>query len=78
MARRKEEMVHATLRVSKMDKIKSFTVRLLRDEEGQDIIEYGLVAAFISVVLAAILLEFSTPLNAIYEHVLAGVRLVPS
>jgi len=42
----------------------------LHDEEGQDIIEYGLLAAFIAIVAAVLLFQFSTPINAIYTRIL--------
>lgn len=42
----------------------------IRDEEGQDIIEYGLLAAFIAIVVAVLLQAFSEPLNAIYQNIL--------
>lgn len=42
----------------------------LQDEEGQDIIEYGLLAAFIAIVAAVLLFQFSTPINAIYDRIL--------
>ncbi len=43
----------------------------LQDEEGQDIIEYGLLAAFIAIVAAVLLFQFSTPINAIYDRILS-------
>jgi Flp pilus assembly pilin Flp len=51
--------------------------KLLRDEEGQDVIEYGLAAAFISIVLVTILFEFSDPINTLYAVVLDALKLVP-
>lgn len=47
----------------------------LSEEGGQDIIEYGLLAAFIAIVVLGILFLFSDPLNTIYEVVLNGIRL---
>jgi Flp pilus assembly pilin Flp len=58
-----------------MDNIKNICAHLLRDEEGQDVIEYGLVAVFISIVLVAILPLFWSPINALYERVLAALQL---
>jgi Flp pilus assembly pilin Flp len=42
----------------------------LRDEEGQDIIEYGLLAAFIAIVVAVLLAQFSDPLERVYQGIL--------
>jgi pilus assembly protein Flp/PilA len=33
-----------------MDRLKMLALRLLRDEEGQDLIEYALLATFVSLV----------------------------
>ena len=56
-----------------MDKIKSIVSRFLRDEEGQDIIEYGLLAAFIAIVVAALLALFSPQLTTIYSNILTAL-----
>lgn len=50
--------------------IKSF----VRDEEGQDIIEYGLLAAFIAIVVAAILFLMEGPLEGIYNAILEALN----
>lgn len=42
----------------------------MRDEEGQDIIEYGLLAAFIAIVVAVILMSFDDQLKIIYNKIL--------
>lgn len=42
----------------------------IRDEEGQDIIEYGLLAAFIAIVVAAILMLMDDQLKIIYNKIL--------
>lgn len=42
----------------------------IRDEEGQDVIEYGLLAAFIAIVAAVLLVLFRTPINNIYQRIL--------
>ena len=36
-----------------MDRLKMLALRLLRDEEGQDLIEYALLATFVSLVAIA-------------------------
>ena len=40
--------------------------RLLRDEIGQDLIEYGLLGSFISVVAIAVIREIGPLFNALY------------
>jgi len=39
---------------------------LFKDEKGQDMIEYALLASFISIVAIAVIMLISTPLIAIY------------
>lgn len=54
--------------------IKSF----IRDEEGQDIIEYGLLAAFIAIVAAVLLILFRTPISNIYQRILDYLNVANS
>ena len=42
------------------------TKRLLRDEVGQDLIEYGLLAAFIAVAAVAVLRAIGPLVNAMW------------
>jgi pilus assembly protein Flp/PilA len=44
-------------------------VRFVREEAGQDIIEYALLAAFISVVAYTILITIGTDVKSIYTTV---------
>ena len=53
-----------------MLKLTAAVKNFIRDEEGQDIIEYGLLAAFIAIVAAVLLVFFKTPINAIYQRIL--------
>ncbi len=53
-----------------MNKITTAISNFLRDEEGQDIIEYGLLAAFIAIVAAGLLFLFKEPLTTIYQNIL--------
>ncbi len=50
--------------------VKSF----IRDEEGQDIIEYGLLAAFIAIVAAVLLVLFKDPISNIYQAILNALN----
>jgi Flp pilus assembly pilin Flp len=44
----------------------NFLKRLLREEDGQDMVEYGLLGAFISIVAIAALQAIGPLVNAIY------------
>ena len=48
--------------------------RVFRVQSGQDMIEYGLLAAFISTVALATLLYFEPQLKSIYLNVKDAVR----
>jgi Flp pilus assembly pilin Flp len=49
--------------------MKNTFTRFIRDDDGQDIIEYSLLAAFISIVAYAILSGIGTDVNTIYTNV---------
>lgn len=49
--------------------MKNLFARFVREEAGQDIIEYALLAAFISVVAYTILVTIGTDVTAIYTAV---------
>jgi Flp pilus assembly pilin Flp len=46
--------------------MKNLFNRFVREESGQDIIEYALLAAFISIVAWAILVNIGTDVKSIY------------
>ena len=52
-----------------MDRLKMLALRLLRDEEGQDLIEYALLATFVSLVAIAGAALLGTALNDWYGSV---------
>ena len=49
------------------DNMKNLFVRFVREEEGQDIIEYALLAAFISIVAWLILREIGQDVQTMYS-----------
>lgn len=50
--------------------------RLLIEEDGQDLIEWALLAAFIAIVVILILFQFRAPLLGIYQTVLNSLDYV--
>jgi len=52
-----------------MDRLKTLALRLVRDEEGQDLIEYALLATFVSLVAIAGATLLGTALNNWYSSV---------
>ena len=53
--------------------MKNLLVRLMRDDEGQDLIEYALLAGFISLVAVAAITTVGTNVNTVYTKVGAQV-----
>ena len=49
--------------------MKNLIARFVREEEGQDIIEYSLLAAFISISGYAILVSIGGQVNSVYTKV---------
>jgi Flp pilus assembly pilin Flp len=49
--------------------MKNLFNRFVREEAGQDIIEYALLAAFVSIVAWALLANIGTSVNSIYTKV---------
>lgn len=49
--------------------MKELIGRFIREDEGQDVIEYALLAAFISIVAATIIQTIGTDVTTIYTNV---------
>ena len=47
--------------------------RFVRDEEGQDLIEYGLLAALISIIAVLAITAVGTKINTSYENIAASI-----
>ncbi len=58
--------------------MKQLFVRLSRDDRGQDVIEYALLAAFISVVAILLIGQIGTGVNKMYNTVQTAVSTAPS
>jgi len=48
-------------------------LNLFRDEEGQDMIEYALLASFISIVAIVVIMLIANPLIAIYQAIVTAL-----
>jgi Flp pilus assembly pilin Flp len=49
--------------------MKNLLVRFVREEEGQDLIEYSLLAALISVVCFVVLGDIGTAVNGLFGYI---------
>jgi len=55
----------------------SYLKRLIREESGQDMIEYGLLAAFVSIVAIATLQAIGPPVSSVYVSIQNALPAVP-
>ena len=49
--------------------MKNLIARFVRDEQGQDLIEYALLAGFISLAVVTAVTNVGTSLNTLYDNV---------
>jgi pilus assembly protein Flp/PilA len=57
-----------------MNSMKNLVARLVKDEQGQDLIEYALLATFVSLVAIVGATALGTALNTWYGNVAANVN----
>ena len=57
--------------------MKNLIVRFVREEEGQDLIEYSLLAALISVASIAFMTPLSTQINAVFTAITTALTPAP-
>jgi pilus assembly protein Flp/PilA len=55
------------------DIVKSMVARLIKEEEGQDLIEYALLAAFIAVAVIAAVKSLGTKVNGMFSSINASL-----
>ncbi len=56
----------------------TFMMKLIADENGQDLIEYALLAGFVSLVVVATVTNLGGAVNTIYTGVNSQVGLIPT
>jgi Flp pilus assembly pilin Flp len=57
--------------------MKNLLKRLLREDRGQDVIEYALLAAGIGIVLVPTVPQIGTALNTVYGNINTQVGTLP-
>ena len=57
--------------------MRHFIYQFVRDDEGQDLIEYALLAGFISLVAVVAITNVGTGVNTVYGNVQAQVAAIP-
>ena len=58
--------------------MRRFVVRALREQDGQDLIEYAMLAAFISLVAIASITGIGSQVNSWYEGYANTVATIPN
>ena len=57
--------------------MKSLMVRFTREDQGQDLIEYALLAGFISLVAVVAITNVGTGVNKVYGNIETQVEKIP-
>ncbi len=57
--------------------VSMFIQTLIADDRGQDLIEYALLAGFVSLVVVAAVTNLGTTTNGIYSNIDTQVALIP-
>jgi pilus assembly protein Flp/PilA len=57
--------------------MKALFKRFVREEEGQDLIEYALLAGFISLVAVAAITQVGQGINGVYTNINSQVAAIP-
>jgi pilus assembly protein Flp/PilA len=57
--------------------VKALVTKFLRDDAGQDLIEYALLAGFISLVAVAAIKNVGAGVNGVYNNINSQVAAIP-
>ena len=57
--------------------MKNLFIRLVREDQGQDLIEYALLAGFISLVAVAAITLVGQGVNGVYNNINSQVSAIP-
>ena len=58
--------------------MKNLFSKLVREEAGQDLIEYALLAGFISLVAVVAITNVGSGVNGVYNNIDTQVKAIPS
>ena len=58
--------------------MKNLVIRFVRDDQGQDLIEYALLAGFISLVAVTAITNVGTGVNKVYGNINSQVAAIPT
>jgi len=57
--------------------VKTLIARFVREEDGQDLIEYALLAGFISLVAVVAITNVGQGVNGVYNNINSQVTAIP-
>jgi pilus assembly protein Flp/PilA len=58
--------------------MKNLFSKFVREESGQDLIEYALLAGFVSLVAVVAITNVGTGVNAVYTNIDSQVKTIPA
>jgi pilus assembly protein Flp/PilA len=56
--------------------LRQFAIRFLRDEEGQDLVEYALIVAAVGLALVATVNQLSAAIVSLYSSITQGLASI--
>ncbi len=59
-----------------MEHIQKFVIRFVRDEQGQDLVEYALIVAAVGLALIATVNTLSTAIVSLYSSITQGLTSI--
>jgi pilus assembly protein Flp/PilA len=59
-----------------MNALKQFIARLVRDEQGQDLVEYALIVAAVGLALITTVNQLSTAVVSLYSSITQGLTSI--
>lgn len=59
-----------------MQSVKTFLTRLLRDEQGQDLVEYALIVAAVGLALITTVNQLSAAVVSLYSSITQGLTSI--
>jgi Flp pilus assembly pilin Flp len=57
--------------------VRKLFLQFVRDDQGQDLIEYALLAGFISLVAVVAITNVGTGVNGVYNNIDTKVKTIP-
>ena len=69
-------MTNETIKMVKITKLKAFFIEFIRDEQGQDLVEYALIVAAIGLALIATVNQLSAALVSLYLSITQGLASI--